>query len=484
MNQKTCCLIFILGLVLAACSKSEGPSSSSGLAPDDVAGREFRLYSNPPRWSVRMIPGEEPTESALQVNSSSYMITSPAVYYQKTGANTASLSCNFGAHTVIGGNILNSYHEYELQLVFTTPNQGHYTGIYRNQPEGGKVEETSGYFAFDTEEDPDFDPDDDETETDYSRLTGSWSYTANGITKYLTMRADKSYLIVVSGKGMYGTESGKYAVDQKNALIYLKADGNGTATRYKIILLDPDELEWKQYDANTGAYLHSEIFSPSATDGTENGPGQGGGDDGEDDNDNPATSEALLVHLSSVQSDRVLFQIRYKNPGAYHGNDKYLQAGLCYGMTQHPTITDNTTRLERIIPEDDSYSVVGNLKQGTVYYMRPYSIDKGTVTYYQESRVETVGNSIVARISPYEGNTVHVEYAINAEGTFKVTLGSYNPVRGNTIMVKDFGYKKKGASESLKISYPYEWEDNRYLFLSIHDIATETVYQSNYQFRP
>lgn len=478
MNQKALCLIFILGFILIACSKSDDSSSSSGLAPENVKGREFRLYSQPPRWSVRMTLGEKPTDAALQVNSDSYIITNPAVYYQKTGANTASLSCNFGAHVVMGGNILNSYHGYDLQLVFTTPNQGKYIGVYRNQPEGGNTEKTSGYFAFDTEETPDFDTDvddDEEPEIDYSQLTGSWMYSMNGITKYLTFKSANEYLIVISGNGMYGTESGRYILDKEEALVYLEAEGDKSVTQYKIVLLESDELEWKQYDTVGNTYLNSEIFFNSNTDGTETKPGQ--------DDDTPVGSEVLLIDISSVQSNEFLYQIRYKTPGSYNSST-YITAGLCYGTTRHPTITDNTTQMTTIRPNSDSYSVINNLKPGTVYYMRAYSINKGVVTYYQENRIETVGNSIIAQITPYEGNTVNVKYAINEEGTFKVELSSYNPVSGNSIMVKDFGYKQKGASQSLKITYPYEWEDRRYLVLTIQNIATGLVYQSNFQYRP
>ncbi|WP_418660969.1 hypothetical protein [Bacteroides ilei] len=490
MSKKLCYLIFVLGIILSACSTSDNQSATFGLAPDNVVGREFRLYSKPPRWSVWMVQyGNAPTESTILVNSDSYFITNPAVYYQKTGENTASLSCNFGAQVFIGGNALNSYHQYDLQLVFTAPHQGYYSGVYRNQPEGGKVEETSGYFAFDTDEDPDFgseDPEDPEPDPDmdYSLLTGSWSYTINGIDKYLTLQPDNRYLIVVSNKDTYGTESGTYTLDKANSLIFLKADGNNAAVQYKLIRLEEDRLEWTQYDSSLNAYLPSEIFSSSDTDGTENKPGQGGGDDEEGGTDSPSVSDVMFVYYSTVQSDRITYQIRYTNPASYPDSDSYLMAGLCYGVTPHPTITDNTTQIIKIVPNSDSYSVVSDLKEGTVYYMRPYSIKNGVVTYYQESEIQTVGKDIKALITPYEGNTVQVEYAINKVGTFKIMLIAYNLLTGSRIILKDFGYKEKGASETLKVTYPYNWEEHRYLFLVISELETGLSYHSNYQFKP
>ena len=163
MRQNVLCFLWALLLwgmsgAFVACSDDDsgGRGSDSGFAPTDVAGREFRLYSNPPRWSVRMTPGANPTESAILVNSTTALVLDPAVYYIKTGDNTATLSCNFGAKVMNAY----SYHQYDLQLVFTSPNEGYYSGRYKNDPkETG--EETSGYFAFDTEMTPNFDEIDD-----------------------------------------------------------------------------------------------------------------------------------------------------------------------------------------------------------------------------------------------------------------------------------------------------------------------------------
>ncbi|WP_113745310.1 hypothetical protein [Bacteroides ilei] len=85
---------------------------------------------------------------------------------------------------------------------------------------------------------------------------------------------------------------------------------------------------------------------------------------------------------------------------------------------------------------------------------------------------------------PYEGNTVQVEYAINKVGTFKIMLIAYNLLTGSRIILKDFGYKEKGASETLKVTYPYNWEEHRYLFLVISELETGLSYHSNYQFKP
>ena len=128
--------------------------------------------------------------------------------------------------------------------------------------------------------------------------------------------------------------------------------------------------------------------------------------------------------------------------------------------------------------------MVSGLEEGTVYYMRPYSIKNGVVTYYQESEIQTVGKDIKALITSYEGNTVQVEYAINRDGTFNIMLIAYNVLTGNRIVLKDFGYKAKGASEKLTVTYPYNWEEHRYLFLVINELGTGVSYHSNYQYKP
>lgn len=150
-------LLIFIDIILYSCSDSESVTKSNGFAPNDVFGKEFCFYSNPPRWSMRMISGSVPTESLVLVNSETAMISKSAVYYKKKGNNTASINCNFWANIFIGGNIVGSYHEYDLQLFFTSPNQGYYTGTYFNKPDSKEKESTAGYFSFDTEQLPDFD---------------------------------------------------------------------------------------------------------------------------------------------------------------------------------------------------------------------------------------------------------------------------------------------------------------------------------------
>lgn len=385
MRQNVLCFLWALLLwgmsgAFVACSDDDsgGRGSGSGFAPTDVAGREFRLYSNPPRWSVRMTPGTNPTESAILVNSTTALVLDPAVYYIKTGDNTATLSCVFGAKVMNGY----SYHQYDLQLVFTSPNEGYYSGRYKNDPEE-TGEATSGYFAFDTEMTPNFDEIDDSKDNP------------------------------IQGEG--------------------------------------GDVDWEEGDDDPSQDV----------------------DDEEAD-----VSYDLELEIRSIEPDRFVYDLRFKDPYPYDPYEERVNAGLCYGTEPHPTITDNTSEMMAVGTHFSEGQTELGLQAGTLYYVRPFRIINGTPIYYDEYQVETVGKSIKAEINFSSSSSddhwnVVATYSINRSGIFHVVL--YVGDKLGYKSSRDLGYKEAGDYEDVS-----EWlRSNDYYCLHITDLSTGIEYCSH-----
>lgn len=412
------------------------------MAPTDVNGKEFCLYSNPPRWSVRMIPGSKPTESAIRVNSQTATVSECAVYYQKTGEKTASLSCNFGTYVFIGGNMINSYHQYDLNLVFNTSNQGYYTGTYRNQPEGGKVEKTSGYFSFDTNELPDFDgiPDgggdaDQNPDIDYSLLAGSWVYTINGMNKYLTFKSNNEYLIVISGGGIYAEESGTYTVDEEGSFVYLTAQNESNTTQYKIVSLERNKLEWKQYNVIAGTYLSPETFVKSTSDGTENNS----------DGNNDQGLSVMYEDIDLLSQERDLLDKKYgaevtsdfedadglnhlsarlgPNTGTWY--EKAKQKGWAYCVGTDANVTrDNAIHIAEVNYHNTSvcsseFSLSEQIKE---FYIRPFVIEGNKITYFKARRLLSRPGGIDIQLVDDKSENLTLLYRLDDDNTYFVNL--------------------------------------------------------------
>lgn len=378
MRQNVLCFLWALLLwgmsgAFVACSDDDsgGRGSGSGFAPTDVAGREFRLYSNPPRWSVRMTPGANPTESAILVNSTTALVLDPAVYYIKTGDNTASLSCVFGAKVMNAY----SYHQYDLQLVFTSPNEGYYSGRYKNDPEE-TGEETSGYFAFDTEMTPNFDEIDDSKDNP------------------------------IQGEG--------------------------------------GDVDWEEGDDDPSQDI----------------------DDEEAD-----VSYDLELEIRSIEPDRFVYDLRFKDPYPYDPYEERVNAGLCYGTEPHPTITDNTSEMMAVGTHFSEGQTELGLQAGTLYYVRPFRIINGTPVYYEEYQVETVGKSIQANIE-WTLDELTISYAINKSGIYHVYLVDWGYVHA------DLGYKEEGDHDTFVHPHSGGFDGSEYC-LVLEDISTGIRYCSN-----
>ena len=181
-------------------------------------------------------------------------------------------------------------------------------------------------------------------------------------------------------------------------------------------------------------------------------------------------SEELYVYLGSANifPNRASLSISYTNPDKYQTADSYLTAGICYGKSPHPTISDKTTSQKMI---DTYYRTVNlsELEPGTVYYLRPYTMNNNKVTYYKETSIETVGKNIKLNLERLNGNTIRLSYSINKSSTYNVTLNVVKMVTPDAIeaayQLKDFGYKRKGECETATYTYSGSWGQYAYFSL-------------------
>ena len=173
-------------------------------------------------------------------------------------------------------------------------------------------------------------------------------------------------------------------------------------------------------------------------------------------------SDELYVSLGSANifPSRASLSISYTNPDKYQSADSYLTAGICYGMSPHPTISDRTTP-QKMIDKYFRFVDVSELEPGTVYYLRPYTVKNNKITYYKETSIETVGKNIKLDIELINGNKIRLSYSINKSGTYRVTSLIFKKLTsdgtGTGYSVKDFGYKTKGDFGSLSYTYPNNW---------------------------
>lgn len=240
-------------------------------------------------------------------------------------------------------------------------------------------------------------------------------------------------------------------------------------------MFDSDEAPTVDDDEEQGGQEQ-----PGGEEGQEPGGGEdqpGGGGGGGTDLSDPGL---LKVAVTSASPSVINYQIQYRNPGDYKDEDDYLRAGICYGTSPHPTIFDQTGRVERVIPYSDMTSGIANLEENTTYYLRPFRETNGAVTYYEETSVTTVGttpDSDLMLKMTYDGNnSMTYEYAINTDSSYKIDLwcwrlsGSWSPV--------EIGYKQPGDVGSGSYRYPVEWEQRTYFYLSARDLDSGIYYQS------
>lgn len=194
-------------------------------------------------------------------------------------------------------------------------------------------------------------------------------------------------------------------------------------------------------------------------------------------------SDELYVSLESANifPSRASLSISYTNPDKYQSADSYLTAGICYGMSPHPTISDRTTPQKKI----DKYfrsADLSELEPGIVYYLRPYTMNNNKVTYYKETSIETVGKNIKLNLEHINGNTMKYSYSINMPGTYQVMLDFMKCLPSGIIdkfyQVDGINYKTKGDSGTRLYTYSGIWGQYDYFDLMLYEVDTRIFYRT------
>lgn len=470
------CLL-LLAFALVACSKSSDESSldDNALSPElsKVTAKEFRFYINPPKWAFKAMPSDVPGEGLVLTASNSAIIESPAVWYKKTGANKANIVVSFNEKITTVG------YYYDFDLTFTDEHQGWFTGTAETtmfnlltfQIETKRYQK-SGYFTFDSDEDPDFqgiDADKGGNSINYDYFYGSWKVTTNNTDEYLSLYSDDTYLLVRSNSKEYSEERGIYIKDTTNDALVLISMGN-EIKEYQIVGLEKNKFEVRKTKLD-GSLEPSLVYSRSDSDGTENKNNQGNG--GTDSDENEKTSDALYVELKDYQANAVYYAVGYSNSNDKNKDTDYAYAGVCYGTNPNPTISDACTAKEKV--DGNTFHLLQNLVKDTFYYIRPYTTKDGVVTYYKQSTFSTQGaKTIYCNLSVIQGNTVEYEYGINKDGSYEVAIYSVDPVKNNRFVALDLGKgHKKGDNDKGNYTYPYDWESTRYLQIEVTNTQTK-----------
>lgn len=139
-----------------------------------------------------------------------------------------------------------------------------------------------------------------------------------------------------------------------------------------------------------------------------------------------------------------------------HDNENYYGGvSACYGIAPNPEITDNITniyRYEKYGP--DRYVSLYNLKKGTTYFIRAFSMKNGKPIYYpEEASFTTIGEDtkidlMYEKKEGYKYYYYSLNYTLPEKGTYKVTsvkelfLNAYlckvdNPKLETELYVKD-----------------------------------------------
>lgn len=453
--------LFCTCLLMIACGDKDGAEDGlSGYAPASIIGKDLSLSrdSDMDNWYVKILQ----TRNELKMVAQDWELGNLSCQYDKTGNNQAKLKISYTI-TILDKQVR---HTEELDILFTSEHGGTFSGTDKVSSDGNTYEqEASGYFTFDTGELSDFDDEaTGDEDVDFSYLCNPWKFRSS--EKYLTFYPDKTYLIVTNDNG-YREERGSYRIDVATSLIYLTSD-QGTTKQYEVDLLIKNELEWRQYNQQTGKYSY-ETYLYSDKNGTENNPGGSSGTE-------ESESDVLYVGYVYIRAERIDFIIRYKNPENYTSDSKYLKAGLCYGTSPHPTITKDRKTSKSIIDPDEDGCTTISVDKSTIYYLRPYTEENGKITYYKEIEVASFGKYVDANVESVGKNTVKANYTITS-GTYKVSLEGV--ISGRLQHFADIGYKGIGEGS---YTYTFDWGfNNRFdrISLIFRDINTGYTYESD-----
>ncbi len=460
-------------VILTGCSSDTEVVIIQDPAPLQVIGKQFALFPSPTRWSVKMYPGDEPSDGLVLINSSEYSVESPNIYYTRTGSATAELNCNFQTKDWKGS----IYYEYTCHLSFDTPNEGQYSGTctYSVGAASYRSEEITGYFTFDTDKLPSVSGKDEEEDktpsVDYQYLVGSWKQAKGNQTQYLTFYENKTYLLVTTGDATYAEEVGSYTLMAEYDLIQMKAGHASKSYNYHIEALNRSRLEW----IRTGKDQKKESYTATSSDGTEFRPSNGNGNNGTESSD-----ETLTLLFGPVESESLSYSLTYSAPSDFTDEADFLTAGIVWSTEPNPLYKDNEySDALTISPTDTVFHQLKNLKSGTLYYLRPYSMDKGkNITYYKGTTIQTLGGNLTAKVSLKAIGKPYATYSIEREGGYTVRLIIANDAE----KLQEVVYEVKGQQPGNKGNMEYRWETahaDTYAYVSIINEASGIEYRSN-----
>lgn len=385
--------------------------------------------------------------------------------YEKVDANRASIHVDFDLKLGLQEAM---QHSYKMDLNFSSAHKGTYTANHRWKY-GTEVTETKeeGFFGYDTGNTEVFD-EKPKPDVNFYYLHRSWVSQGKDTTRYVTFYDDKSYLLVTKAANYYKTEKGQYSTVKDAYLLSLIPEGTEEKVHYRILTLKSKELTWISYLAATGKPVDPETFVPSDVDGVEAAA---------------LAEDVVSIRFTFVSPQFIQCEF-YWNAGRYDVKGDKISVGLCYATSPHPEITDEVSDWRVSIPleeeKDESsykYHSIKDLKAGTVYYVRPFTIIDGKPFYFKEFLVETVGNHIQAELKPISYCKMKVSYKINQKGTYHVRMFYTSPLVGG-VYRDDFGYKKQGDSGEF-VHAPFCSGSFHHFTLRLQDMETGIIYQSN-----
>lgn len=146
------------------------------------------------------------------------------------------------------------------------------------------------------------------------------------------------------------------------------------------------------------------------------------------------------------------------------------KVGFCASTSPYPVITDLNT------PESNLGGVAFERlhlpASGTTYYIRPYHVSGGKITYYESTTVETLGNNIQLSLSFPSHSHGEIYYNIKKEGTYELSVQyGFNPPTG-------LGYVGKGSAYRT-FSVDGLWDYFRDCTVRLYCIETDIIYEDH-----